>query len=521
MNRQIAALIAGLGLSLCVTGAHAQAATELVCPEESETLNRFRYLRALSLDLRGTLPTTEEIELLKTLDAVPERLIDEWLDSDAFAQQAVKRHRALLWNNIESTPLLSVNSNLQLLRPAGIYWRRNLSRNYRGDIVPCADEPARFSPDGRILTRVEGDARVEGWVEVAPYWAPDTTIKVCAFDAQTHAVTLSGVACGSNGSFSETECGCGEDLRWCTTGQMHRVVNRGMGEAIDRLIHDLIREDRPYTELFSSRWAYINGPMAYFYRHHLKLGRGFIMEPSPIPMELVPDLPFTAVDEWVRIELPETHAGVLTRPAFLLRFQTNRARANRFFNAFLCQPFQPPSAGLPVGGEPTPDIQLRDGCKYCHALLEPAGAHWGRWAERGIAYLSPERFPREREDCLNCALRGQSCSLECRQQYITKANSPEEEIYLGQLNGYFFRRPEHERYVEQGPKLMAFSAFTDDRLPKCAAKNAAQWLLGRDLDAEGDAEWITTLGAELVTGGYSYRNLVKSIVTSPRYRRVR
>ena len=46
-----------------------------------------------------------------------------------------------------------------------------------------------------------------------------------------------------------------------------------------------------------------------------------------------------------------------------------------------------------------PDLQQRSGCAYCHALLEPSAAHWGRWTEQGVGYLSAASFPPTREDC--------------------------------------------------------------------------------------------------------------------------
>ena len=45
-------------------------------------------------------------------------------------------------------------------------------------------------------------------------------------------------------------------------------------------------------------------------------------------------------------------------------------------------------------------------------------------------------------------------------------------------------------------------------------------LLGRTPD-EGDADWLAGLTREFVAGGYHYRDLVRAIVQSPRYRRVR
>ena len=151
-----------------------------------------------------------------------------------------------------------------------------------------------------------------------------------------------------------------------------------MGEAVNQLLYTLIREDAPYTDLFESRRAFINGPLSFFYRKQTGVPRGFSFEPLPFDMNTMPELAFTDVDNWVEVELPAAHAGVLTRPAYLMRFQTNRARSARFHDAFLCSPFQPPDGGIPVGDEAgalNPDLQSRAGCKYCHALLEPSAAY--------------------------------------------------------------------------------------------------------------------------------------------------
>ena len=98
-----------------------------------------------------------------------------------------------------------------------------------------------------------------------------------------------------------------------------------------------------------------------------------------------------------------------------------------------------------------PDLQVRAGCKYCHALLEPAASYWGRWTEQGIAYLEPTEFPAERSDCLTCALTNQGCTNQCRTHYLTTALSEQEIPYLGKLKAYTFRRTEHENNVEIAP----------------------------------------------------------------------
>ncbi len=246
------------------------------------------------------------------------------------------------------------------------------------------------------------------------------------------------------------------------------------------------------------------------------------MTPLPVAEDRLPALGYDQAATWEKLDLGEEHAGILTSPAYLLRFQTLRARANRFYTAFLCQPFQPPPGGLPAPSETVPvlDLQQRDGCKYCHGLLEPASAYWGRWTPAGGGYLDPALFPPMREECRSCAARGQWCVSECNQYYVTSALTAEEEPFLGWLEAYEFRRPEHESHVEEGPARLALESVVDGRLQTCAAKNAVRWLLGRETTAD-DQAFVAELAAGLVDSGWSYRAMVEKIVTSPIYRSAR
>lgn len=525
-----------LGSALLATSALAQTAPDedpgaaMRCAPDSVEIEPLRYLRALSLDLRGTVPSLDEVERVRSTGEVPEAMVDRWLSSDEFAWQVVRHHRALLWNNVSNVRIFNASAALGGNGRTQPMWRRNRGIMYRGATVPCLNEPATFDPEtGAIEVTEERQpdgrlARREGYVEVTPYWDPLQPVRVCAFDAQDAEYSSSGTACKSNAGNNDTECGCGPNLRWCNGGTAQNVTVASMGEALDRLMFDIFRRDAPYTELFTSRKAFVNGPLSYFWYHQTERGPGLVFEPKPVSLDTLPEMQWHEQDSWVEVELPPHHAGVLTRPAFLLRFQTNRARANRFYDAFLCQPFNPPDGGLPVADEESarnPDLQLRAGCKYCHALLEPAAAHWGRWTEQGIGYLAPAAFPQTRADCETCALRGQGCSAECRNFYVTQALAPEEEQFLGQLNAYYFRRDDHLVNIEQGPRYLALSGVADNRMPTCVAKRTGEWLLGRTLDGDGDEEWIAGLARDFVQDGYSYRALVKRIVSNPRYWRVR
>ena len=75
----------------------------LICHDQPVKLDLLRYVRAASLDLRGHMPRADElesIELTDDADTVPESLLDNWLASEAFIGQAVRRHRTYFWNNL-------------------------------------------------------------------------------------------------------------------------------------------------------------------------------------------------------------------------------------------------------------------------------------------------------------------------------------------------------------------------------------------------------------------------------------
>lgn len=500
----------------------------LRCAPDDPQLDPHRYLRAVSLDVRGVVPTVAEHDALDEAGGVSEELIDQWLASDQFVTRGLRFHRDLLWNSLSNIQLVGNRNGIAPFNSSGqqIWWRAAHSPTYRGgpQRTRCLDEPARFGPDGGLLFDVNEEGyRQEGWVMIRPYWDPSREVRVCGFDAQDALVSSEGTDCGRAGALADTECGCGPDLRWCAPNFVNARIVRSLALSLEQRIGELLRDDRPYTELFTGRRTYVDGPLVHFWRHLRHFPRGLQFEPAPMDVDLLPDVAYPEAEQWSPIDLHADHAGVLTDPAYLLRFQTNRARANRYYSVFLCQPFAAPPGGLPSPADncsSEPDLQQRCGCKYCHALLEPTASHWGRWSEQGAAFLDPDRFPRTRADCQACALRGQQCNDECRRFYVTDSIDPKQEPYLGGLQAYEFRRPEHERNVESGPRLLALTTVTDNRLPVCSAGNAVRMLFGRE-PAEHEAAWVQELATRFVQEGYSWRGLIKAVVTSDVYRRVR
>jgi hypothetical protein len=495
--------------------------TELVCeapPDDYTELGDLRLARAMSLDFRGNLPTPEELAAIDAAGDIPAALIDQWLTSDEFADRAVRYHRDLLWNNLDNQRVLNTRSLFTV--SGNIYFRGGLMASlYRGGTVRCLDEPARFAADGSILTTLQNGTRLEGWVKVRPYWAPSTEIKVCAFDAQDNLVSPTGTFCGSLEGLMDSSCGCGPELRYCGTSAIELEVDRALVADLDMRLRDVFASDRSYLDLFFGTKGYVNGPLVHYYRYFLPLAVQ-TMTPSPVDLERLPDLTFDDADRWVEIELGSHHSGILTSTAFLLRFQTNRGRANQVLNAFFCDPFKSPSSGIPLTGAADPDLQKRHGCEYCHATLEPAASHWGRWGERGAAWLAPEDYPEFDAQCELCATTGFGCTSRCRTRYQIDLLESAYEPYLGYLKPLVFLANEHAPKLDEGPRLFIRTGLADGRFPRCVARHVAERMLGREV-TEAEEPMLDDLAAVFVRSNYRYREVFRAMSAEPTYRRVR
>jgi hypothetical protein len=494
-----------------------------VCSIDPPLLDAAAHLRAVSLDLRGIPPEMSEYAALPpTATAVPAATVQAWLSSPQWVEQALRRHRNLLWINLAASAGRLMPTAMNLGGENGLYYRTQVAPAVRGLKVPCLDKPASYDSAGDLVFEDQADGtKREGYVLVSPYWAPTTSIKVCAWDAQDNVYSATGTYCGSSGANIDDSCSCGPNLRFCMGGGAQTVIANSFGASLEKQIASWAAEGRPYTDLFTESALWVNGPMVHYYRHQAQMPGQVRLTPLPFGLTQLPDLAYTEKDTWVKIALPSSSAGILTHPAFLLRFQTDRARATRFFNVFLCQPFQAPDGGIPVAGVSEvlePDLQKRTGCKYCHVLLEPAAGYWGRWTNYGAGFLSAIEYPAQRSDCTTCALSGANCSADCKQFYLTKAYAPPEKAWLGWLRPYNYKQPQHWKNIEQGPKLLAMTALADNRLPRCVARSTAEWLLGRDLQAEEEG-WANQLSVDFANGGYDYRALVQQVVLSDAYRR--
>jgi hypothetical protein len=235
-------------------------------------------------------------------------------------------------------------------------------------------------------------------------------------------------------------------------------------------------------------------------------------------------VPYGETETWVEYTRDAYHSGVLTTPAFLYRFPTQRARTNQFYEALLCKSFVPP-AGVSF---PSPEdscnrennLAKRCGCKYCHATLEPTGAHWGRFAERGAVWLDPTQFPRYSPKCRDCALAGDTnCGGDCG-NYVMRAFDGDGAQSLGLLTTYLYRTPSEEVNIEAGPELLVERMKLSGELERCTVRRVWAEFVGRPMTFEEEQLYLESLVDSFARSNHSMKQLIQTVLATDAYRRI-
>lgn len=544
--------LAACALLIAPSSARAQEPPEQCTFEKEQPLDKYALLRRLSLDLRGHVPSYEEYEALAEHDTVPPELVKAWMASDGFREVARRYHEALLWPNVSNARWVGTNARLaNLTFGAQAISSTGKRRIYRGvtDLVTtahgaqCGDfEQTQFDPafpgefrphPDHIVYENRGtstETRQEGWRWVEPYWAPGTQLKVCAYDAQhTPTATIGSganartVSCGHSDADGRRECGCGPNLQWCqppSAALVETPIRNALREQLGLQVDEVTVGGRPYTDLLLSTSAWQNGKIAFWKRHlvdHYNLSLTYNVAD---PGEEILDLPFTD-DTWVKVERGPMHAGVLTLPAYLLRFQTDRGRANRQRIAFECEHFATPAVLPVVEGCSTTsdDMMARCGCQYCHAVLEPLAARFGKFAEAGTTLMTDAaRFPDELASC-----RVNSPNAFCRRFYVTEQGA-HRRGFLQPLQ-FADLYPNIQQAFDEGPRGRAEQIIESGAFARCTVRRVFSHLAKRELRVMGESadelELMQTLASGFRENGYSYPWLVEQVVNLPQYRRIR
>lgn len=542
MQRLIPTALALVAFALCSSTAHAEECAP------TPDIDPLRLLRQTSLDVRGEIPSFEELERVRIAadrTAEVELITEEMFDGDAYRRTLREYHASLLWSTVDEDVLPRLPSPQARILPLGtseIWSAPSKERIYRrGSGVRCVDQeqPAdMYDATGRPLHLEEysdptcsgGLCRQEGWVWVTPYWDPESQVRVCAFDAQEFEVGNTDESCDEY-SINDSRCGCGPSLLRCGrfTDSMDDEARDALAEEPLRIFEWVITEDRSYLDAFRTQTTFVNGPSAHYYEW-LTGVRDEQRDSSTIGYDHaygdIPDLGYPETNSWVQIEREGSHSGVLTTFAYLIRFASNRARANRFYTAFYCDPFIPPEGGIPAEeGEPPANLRERAGCEGCHEVLEPAAAHWGRWRTSGTFGLLREdlvSFELPRDECASCAEGSEEeCSDFCQSYYVTADNSHPDEYaeFAGMPQAAAWLEPAELDHLQVGPSGLLDEPTEQRQLAQCTVRTLATHLYGRELEP-ADLEWLAAQTDELQASNYSFNALVRRLLADPRYRSI-
>lgn len=516
------------------THAHADDANVCIAPHE---IDKYGLLRRLSLDLRGTLPTVEEYEALDKVDSVPDAVIDSYIASDEFRAVMRRYHEAMFWPNVSNVKLHGLNPQLSAGREKVSGALRiaapNRAKNFRGNTdSSCGDFeqkhfdpafPGEYRPDPKFIQTDAMGNKMEGWRMVSPYWDPANPVKVCAFDAQeTLTVKVKGNDLGCNDPLTNNDvtCGCGPSLEYCFSSPSDKMIHDAFREQLGRSV-DKVATGAKYTDLILSTEAEQNGPLA-FWQRRLAItsssGSGAYTVPNAGDVIAKVD-DFTAVDTWQKIDRGAPHAGVLTLPGYMLRFMTNRGRANRFRIDFLGQYFVPPDHLDPAPGCKPDDNDLtqRCNCQYCHATLEPLAAYFAGFAEAGTTRMTKDAgFPHNDPTCVG------KTTGRCARFYVTAADQHNP----GELLALQFSdvHPELSANADAGPGALAQQIIADGSFAQAAVKKMVTFFWKRDAVLDGsifDEQPTVDDLTKSFQSNYDVRDLIKTIVTHRQYRRVR
>lgn len=366
----------------------------------------------------------------------------------------------------------------------------------------------------------------EGYELVSPpYWdvTGRTEVAVCAIQAQTREVnpwTLQ--TCNQARFATDRTCGCGVGMRRCEGPQVHTERVSAFNQEPELIADSVIRRDEPYFNILTTRRSFVNGTLTNFYKQ--EQGVGVFNVSTPAPKDALPDLAYADTATWKEITRDAHHSGVLTTPSFLMRFPTQRARVNHFYEALLCKTFSPPAdATLPSAEDACNrenNLAKRCGCNYCHATLEPTGAHWGRYGERSALWLNPMAFPKFDPTCRDCALSGNTnCGGECT-QYVMQAYDGDGAQSLGMLKTYLYRTPDEEQNIDEGPELLVERMMQTGDLERCTVRRVWEQFLGRPMTQLEREMYLDELAQDFAAGGHKFKELVLKVVSTDAYRRI-
>jgi hypothetical protein len=538
-------------------GGDAPAAEELEC-----ALHRpvpvTRLMFKLSLDLRGRVPTLEEYEALDSIPdegELPSAVVDEMLASADFTTRMREYHRSVYFPVIGGTNGAIRDQDMMLteqtIAAGETAWatpstgRRKKYRGGDGTHV-CQNTPQTtlqptYKPGDVPTCPVAGNDAAgeycrEGYTTITPYWDPSVAIRVCAFEAQdatTYNVPGKGdFSCAMDVAQSQIGCGCGPSLDYCMKGStMDNEIRAAWQEQFLLMVDEVIVGGERYDWLFTTQDVFTNGVLDHYNKYHAATSGTSRVYNAPSAQDYpLPDAPDWLDKAFRREKRAGVHSGILTLPAFTLRYQTNRGRANKVYQALMGKYFIPPDPSDTMCETEGTDLTKRCVCRKCHETLEPLAAYFGAVAEAGSAVVN--ELPVEYPDYNACKaiFPPASSSSWCNRLYIETEIAPDKSVYRQRALELMDAHPEQKANYDAGPAglFAAATAKTSEGEPglfwQATARQMFEYLMKREMDldpssAENEREILMKIATGLESTG-DFKAMIREIVTLPAYRRM-
>ncbi len=399
----------------------------------------------------------------------------------------------------------------------------------------------------------------------------DTAFAAAAGAAQKRDGTpLPRVDCTSRIGFTNSdECGCGPGLERCMPGAGYGFENPALvfqsvdplgadqpvdsaeqpasswqrlwwGEEAAHFLAYLFSADRPLTEMLTGRYGFVNGPLSQFYKSAARgtccdapavaLG---LLEPEPLldPKSLPAGLLPQAAQDWRPVADRGPHAaGLLTMPVFLTKYGSRRSRAHVLYQAFLCRDFTASNQGLKPSTEP--NLMVREGCRDCHATLEPMSAYFARIQESDWTYLPAQSVPLRYGGCrvndagvpANAPPYDGGLGVGCTALYDPAFSDGDAGTLRGAypdlaVAGQFDPATgEPLAHADQGPLGLAKEIIESGEFDACVSQQVAEAFLRRPLTSDDDA-LKAALASAFSSAGRKPKAMVKALLLSDAYLR--
>jgi hypothetical protein len=418
-----------------------------ILAQDDPVLSGGPLLRKLSLDLRGRIPARAEVDAVLSAGKNPLEFVDEFIESPDFLEQVRLYHRDKVWPNFDNPERLHYFDYLQEMEVDGqtVYFH------------PYTDGAQGCKPQQII--------------SVFPYWDPSTKVNVCEKTVGAFT-TLSSVGTKKptpdkkkSYKFDCTRrwdvryCGCGETLEHCTVYKRTLTQLKDMGDEGPRMAVEIIRLNRPYTDIVTAQWSMRSGPLSHLYLEKLST--------TPVYVGDLFD------KKWRAVGRKPVHSGYLTSAGYLRRFGTGKDWSVKTLEDFThCKPLTDGSTN-PLFAS-APDALISNVAQF----------------HQGWLWKSTDR---------------NSVQLPPFFGFLPNADNRDTSEFEGQSG--------------QGVPAFASILAGSESFRRCTVVSLFQYFVGRDPDEVKENAEILKLADWFRDVNFDFKKLVKSVVLSRAYRR--